>query len=143
MQKFLIPVIIIILLLGAGGWYFYFRKQPEVASPITPINVLPQKQQIPPGEIKSNDTSKNAAVTNDFKIQIQGGEKLVLDKPVIASQYAIQTWSDENKGGQALLEYRSGQGWLLVTMGGGAWSVDDLMKLGVPQATAKQLLEVP
>lgn len=138
-----IILIIVVVVACAGGWYYYSLNNAPSGTPVgtqnnpgTPIIQVKQPEKV-------SEISKNKDVTNDFNVQINGGGRLTLDEPVVASQYAIQTWSDENKGGQALLHYKQGQGWVLITMGGGAWSVDDLTKLGVPQETAKELLKTP
>ena len=141
-MKKIIILVVVFILAGAGGWYYYsFKKTPSGQPSRIPNNPGSPVTQVKKSE-KVSEISINRDVVRDFNVQINNGDGLVLDEPVIASQYAIQTWSDENKGGQALLQYKQGQGWVLVTMGGGAWNVDDLTKIGVPQEIAKELLKV-
>ena len=66
---------------------------------------------------------------------------LNLGGTVIASTYALQAWNDGNGGGEAILKYSSSHGWQVISMGGGAASVSDLVTgLGIPQSIAEQLL---
>lgn len=136
MKKIIIIITTVAILAGAGAFYYYISTQKQTT---------PQKEEkgvviVNPVQAEPK-TNIDASVMSDFKLQISGSNKLTLDEPVVSSNYAIQTWSDENKGGQALLKYVPSQGWVLVTMGGGAWSVEDLTKVGVPKATAEQLLK--
>jgi hypothetical protein len=39
-----------------------------------------------------------------------------------------------------LLKYSSSKGWVLMSLGGGEWAVDDLVEEGVPEPTAEQLI---
>lgn len=134
-----IIILLIILGVSAGAWFLYTKKQKDVVPPQKgPSGSLPAILGTP--QTSGNNT--NSDVTKDFNIQINGGESLVLDKPIISENYALQNWSDQNKGGQALLKYNQSQGWVLITMGGGAWSVSDLIKVGVPKAIAEQLLGI-
>jgi hypothetical protein len=59
----------------------------------------------------------------------------------VSSMYALQDWGNEYSGGEALFEYRGEDGWRLVSMGGGVWSVEGLIAIGVPASDAKRLLE--
>lgn len=139
MKKILL--ILIIIAVGAGGWFLYTTKIKEVPSTTTdptPITVVAPEPSIP----KNNSSSRNEYdVSKDFKFQIQNEDKINLENPVVSGEYALQNWSDENKGGQALLKYKEGKGWILISMGGGAWSVSDLVQLGVSASSAKDLLK--
>lgn len=79
-------------------------------------------------------------IAQSFRGQIQNASLITLRGTTIVSTYALQEWGDENKGGQALLEYSPSQGWVLISMGGGAWSVSSLTQIGVPQLIAEQLV---
>lgn len=133
-----IIILLVVLGVATGGWFLYTKKQKEgVSIPQESSTSVPTNS----GILQVREKPADSDVTKDFNIQISNGKNLILDKPVISSNYAIQTWSDENKGGQALLKYDPTRGWVLLTMGGGAWSVEDLTKLGVPKEVAVQLLK--
>ncbi len=67
-------------------------------------------------------------------------EHMNFGRTAVAHPYALQTWSDQNTGGEALLEQASSTGWSLVSYGGGAWDVLGLMEQGVPRANAELLV---
>lgn len=92
---------------------------------------IPNQQQI---------VGTQPEIAQSFRGQIQNADLITLRGTTIVSTYALQEWGDENKGGQALLEYNSSQGWILISMGGGVWSVSSLVQIGVPQLIAEQLV---
>ena len=56
-------------------------------------------------------------------------------------RYSILPWGTSNEGGQALFRYDSSKGWVLLSGGGGVWTVSSLVSdMGVPQAIAEQLV---
>jgi hypothetical protein len=63
-------------------------------------------------------------------------------RTTVSGSYALQSWGGDVTGGAALLRYdRASNKWLIVETGGGAWSHSELVKMGVPQATATDLME--
>lgn len=86
-------------------------------------------------------SSTTQDVNQDFTAQIQNAGAINLENAVIVSDYALQNWGDENKGGQALLKFDTSTGkWNLLSMGGGAWDVDSLVAEGVPASVAEELI---
>lgn len=60
---------------------------------------------------------------------------------VVVDIYALQTWTGNHTGGEALLKFDTSQNkWIIVDPGGGAWSIDGLVAAGVPRDTATALL---
>jgi hypothetical protein len=90
----------------------------------------------------SVDSAKQA-VQSAFKNKIVPNDKdnTKLRQTVIAGDYALQVWGSDVMGGEALLKYDAAQArWVVLAMGGGAWSVDGLVDEGVPRAAATTLL---
>lgn len=139
MKKILVITGVLVAIVSGATYYFLVYKNQKVTTPIT-LEEKPTTQTTSPIQ-RDISPATNNAVSRDFKTQIQTNESLVLEKPVTASNYALQNWNDENKGGQALLKYNPSQGWVLLTMGGGAWAVSDLIDYGVPRDIAKQLVD--
>lgn len=69
-------------------------------------------------------------------------EGLSLDTIRVVENYAISVWYDENMGGVALYQQTGSGSWELLLSDGGAWTVEDLVILGVPQTIAERLLGV-
>lgn len=82
----------------------------------------------------------NQKVAENFSQQIQNSNFITLSGTVIISDFALQVWGDENKGGQALLKYDKFTGWRLISLGGGVWSEKDLIDFGVPSTVANRLV---
>ena len=84
-------------------------------------------------------------VASDFLSQLgdAGPRGITLDKLTVVNGYALQNWSDENTGGQALLKFSPSTGtWVLVVNTGGALDVDELVtNYGVPRAVAALLVK--
>lgn len=139
MKKILTITCILVALVSGATYYFLVYKNQEVSTPIT-LQEKPTTQIAPPVQ-RDISLLKDNIVSRDFKTQIIMNESLVLENPVISSNYALQNWNDENKGGQALLKYNPSQGWVLVSMGGGVWGVSDLVDVGVPRDIARQLVD--
>jgi hypothetical protein len=89
-------------------------------------------------------SSSKVTVASDFLSQLDNAmaRALTLGKLTVVDGYALQNWSDENMGGQALLRFSPSSGtWVLVSMGGGAWDADSLAAEGVPRAVAALLVK--
>ncbi|GAC1659691.1 MAG: hypothetical protein NVS4B13_05290 [Candidatus Elarobacter sp.] len=52
--------------------------------------------------------------------------------------YALVEWTGGHAGGQGAFRRRGGR-WCVLTNGGGAFSIDDLVQYGVPRANAQRL----
>jgi len=79
-------------------------------------------------------------IANSVLAQIENKDFITLKGTTVVSLYALQIWGDKNKGGEALLKYDASKGWVLVSMGGGAWGVASLVEFGVPKLIAEQLI---
>lgn len=87
-------------------------------------------------------SARPTTVASDLLSQLgdDGPRDLTLDKLTIVDGYALQNWSTEHTGGQALLRFSPSSGtWVLVNMGGGAWEVDTLVSMSVPRTIASLL----
>ena len=130
MKKILLITFILIFILGIS--FFFMRKKDVAVTPVGGTISLPSRL---PGAVDSTH------ISSDFKTQIKNVDQIVVETPVVSSGYALQTWSDENKGGQALLKYTPSKGWVIVTMGGGVWNVAGLVSYGVPYTDAQKLIK--
>ncbi len=64
-----------------------------------------------------------------------------LGNTAVVEEWALQKWVGDETGGEALLRYDSvSKAWVVVDVGGGAWSVDALVRAGVPESVAGSLL---
>jgi hypothetical protein len=103
-----------------------------------------QTTQTPLPEQPIGAFSQTSVVRNAFQSSIPANnpDNIKLRETVIADGYALQIWSGDVMGGQALLKYDTGsKRWVVVDLGGGAWSEDVLISFGVPRNTAQSLLE--
>lgn len=139
MKKILL-LILVLICIGFGIWFYYYKNNEGSSLQIreNPFS-LPFTPTTSSNPV-SSDSKNNPDVIRDFKNQITNSGLISLDNTVISGGYSLQSWHDENKGGEALLKYDQQQGWVLLSMGGGAWSVEDLLAAGVPYTTAKNLV---
>ena len=163
-MKTLMPIGIVVaaILIAWGIWLFVFSgKTTPVAGPtgntetsmpsiptepptgIPPSLQQPQptaQQQSKPVVVQQVPSPQDPTVAHAFMAQDNNGGLTTLGGTVIATPYALQIWGDEYMGGEALLKYATSTGWILVSAGGGEWTVDDLVAVGVPQTYAEQLV---
>lgn len=143
MNRYLTIFIGLVVIIGLGiGAMFFLRSIPapleEGSAPVsTPSNTTNSTVVVPAD--RSNE-SVRAAFQSEIAPYDDDHTKLY--KTVVVGEYAIQVWSGDNKGGQALLKYEVGQSqWVLISGGGGVWSLAGLVEMGVPQDTATALLQ--
>ncbi len=68
-------------------------------------------------------------------------DNIKLGRTAVTEEWALQDWVGDETGGEALLKYDAEtKVWVVVDSGGGAWSVEGLVQLGVPEAVAVSLL---
>lgn len=69
-------------------------------------------------------------------------DNIRMGNTVVSGEYALQLWTGDITGGQALLKYDTAQGqWVVVELGGGAWTAESLVELeGVPTDVAAALV---
>ncbi len=102
---------------------------------------------IPSGSFQDNTgtatQSAQQAIRSLFQTTIDHDDPdhVTLGQTVIVAGYALQLWSGDNTGGEGLLRYDVAKSqWVVITDGGGAWSVDGLVGFGVLRNTAESLL---
>lgn len=147
------PIIIIIVIVAIGlvAWSIWFSVYLQGSQNNESSNtgsslptILPSAQSQPQGgaaaPIQAISSPENSDVAKDFLSSMQNEGQVALGGTVVVSPYALQVWGDTNMGGEALLEYTSSTRWVLLSLGGGEWTVLSLMQEGVPLATAKQLI---
>lgn len=131
--------------IGFGIWFFISPKTPEQNN--TPNPTLPAAPMVTTTTVQNKtipdqqaSTGTQPVIAKSMTNQIQNSDLITLRGTVVASDYALQIWGDENKGGQALLRYDSSRGWVLMSLGGGEWSILSLTQIGVPQLVAEKLV---
>jgi len=128
--KILLIALFFLVLLGAILFkLFYSPSQPPQADTGTQFPIVTDTQSKEVNEVQAA-----------FLQQIDNADKINLANAKVVYPYALQNWNDENKGGQALLKFDSGKGWQLVNLGGGAWDVESLVAVGVPEDIAHSLI---
>lgn len=147
-----IAFLVVAALIVGGVWFFVLSgkpagtsvpsdtgsSQPIIIPPAQNTSGQPQPQKVSVQQIPS---PQDPAVAHDFSAKIQNSSAITLGGTVVVPPYALQIWGDENKGGEALLkEDPSGTTWNIVTLGGGEWTVGDLVGAGVPESYAEQLV---
>jgi hypothetical protein len=65
--------------------------------------------------------------------------QLVVEPIVVASDYAIAAWTQDDMGGRALLRRKGGEWAILLCSGDALKLADTLLKAGVPQSAAVAL----
>jgi hypothetical protein len=107
--------------------------------PSASLSVQSQTQSGASVPVQNVSSPENSEIAQDFLGGIQNAGQVALGGTVVVSPYALQIWGDTNTGGEALLEYTSST-WVLVSLGGGEWTVFSLMQEGVPLSIAEQLV---
>lgn len=136
--------LLLILLLASVGFGILFYYYKDTIDPGLPIQESPLSFPLTPTTSSNRvrvDSKNNPEISRDFKNQLANSGLVSLDNTTTSGGYALQAWHDENKGGEALLKYDQQQGWVLLSMGGGAWSAESLLTLGVPYSIAKDLVD--
>jgi hypothetical protein len=136
MNKFLFLILALIVVIACAIVYLLLNKaKTETVAPnLTtqlPIDLPPTSQTV-----SNEDEIMQVMISSasDFS-------DLSFSESTIVNNYALQVWSDENIGGEALLIYRAGTGWEIISFGGGAWDVENLVQQGVPIETAQELID--
>lgn len=149
MTRQIIITLVVLAVVGIAG--AYFLMQPP--APTTPAQ---QQTQTDTPNDSTNTTSQPSVTTpqpsttevNTVQSAFQSAlplgnpDHIKLYETAIVSGYAIQSWKGDTMGGEALLKYdAAARQWVVITHGGGAWSVDGLVGAGVPRDTATALLK--
>jgi len=140
MNRTLILLLALVMVVGAAvGMTLYLR------SASTPVSTTTTTQPVVtpitlPDTPPSQQTTQSVQAAFAQTIPASNPDNTKLTDSVISGNYALQVWKGDNYGGEALLKYDAGQGkWVVVTRGGGAWNIADLVAKGVPPATATAL----
>mgnify|MGYP001617913680 CR=1 FL=1 len=139
MNRYLVVFIALLLVVAAAvGAVLLLR--PGATAPAVPQQGMPQ----PISSTVSVPTDRSAgAAQTAFRREIAPyvTDNVRLQETVVVGDYALQVWSSDSMGGEALLRYDSSQSrWAFITAGGGSWSIDGLASAGVPKDTAAALL---
>jgi hypothetical protein len=139
MKKYLIIFFAVVLILLIVCLLIFSNASPQANS--TQQNSSSSQPSFPaPASVSAETTQNQTQVKTSFTHAIQNANEIQLYNTVVVMPYALQTWGDQNKGGESLLKYDSTTGWILLSMGGGAWDVPSLVSAGVPQSVAEQLV---
>ena len=145
------------MVLALGGlaifaWLVFFNssqppspQQGGTPNPVSSVSVTPNQQ--PNSRLQNLQQQPNNQAQRDvqaaFATQIPAGnpDNTKLYNTVIVDNYALQLWIGDNMGGEGLLKYDAATSkWAIVSGGGGAWNVEDLVLFGVPTTTATSLI---
>jgi hypothetical protein len=141
MNRITILLLTLLIVVGVAiGMTFYLRSSTPAQNQqgIAPVT-LPD---VPPPTLQLDSNSKEA-VQAAYKSELakHPGDNTKLYQTVISGDYALQLWSGNLMGGEALLKFDHTQGkWILIDGGGGVWSLYTLLLAHVPRATAMALL---
>lgn len=118
---------------NSSGVVLVQPKQPTIEQP-----ALAQKD---PAAVKQKgDEAFNAEVSGSSAITASSPSATIGKGVVVVSNYALYSWNAADSGGEALFMISSSGTWKLLSMGGGVWSAEGLVKFGVPSAIASQLV---
>ena len=135
----IIVILLIILVVAIGGAFIFFTRDqaPSATTEIPPSGTLPSVPQ--PNDASQSKDAVQAAF--ESAMAPYGSEHIQFLNTVIAGDYALQLWKGDTMGGEGLLQYEASQNnWNVITDGGGAWTLEDLVGAGVPQSSATVLL---
>jgi len=141
MNRTLILLLALVMVVGAAvGMTLYLRSASTPASTTTTTQPVVTPITLPDTPPPSQQTTQSVQAAFAQTIPASNPDNTKLTDSVISGNYALQVWKGDNYGGEALLKYDAGQGkWVVVTRGGGAWNIADLVAKGVPPATATAL----
>ncbi len=134
----ILVILLILVVLVGGGVALFLYKNAQVAPGTGGISNPVTLPSIP-----EPSSQTKAAVQSAFESEIApyNNDNVKLYDTAVVGSYALQLWRGTHTGGEGLLTYDSKKGgWVVITTGGGAWSVAGLVEAGVPQETASALL---
>jgi|GEM_PF-6599096 len=131
--------LLVLLLLFVGGWWFLSKDSVELPPSKTDI-VFPGTtgQSVSLSKPTQEDTAK---LENEFYAEVQDATNLTLSDIAISDGYAMAVYSDENVGGMAVFKKDTSGAWILLETDGGVFNLDFLVSLGIPEKTARALLD--
>jgi hypothetical protein len=137
----ILGLIALAVLVGAG-WYVSRPAEPAGPAPFGPVTT-PSANTYTATNGASATTQSKDAVRAAFAAWLAGKntDNITLQETVVAGLYALQAWTGDNTGGNALLKFDDSKGqWMVLDEGGGLWGVAGLMKFGMTKTTALILL---
>ena len=148
--------IAVLAALGFGAWSLVANLMPSSQEPSagTSANGFPDDTYIPypstgsgsPDDATSGTPAgtpegRAARAAYEAALSADNPDNIKAGQTVAVAGYALQLWTGDNTGGEALLKFDSAQNaWVIVDPGGGQWSLEGLMHAGVPQEAARALL---
>jgi hypothetical protein len=134
--------------LGFSAWFLLSDVAPSSGGPSadTGTNSFPDNTYIPypstaPGSSAGTPDEQAARAAYEAALSADNPDNIKAGQTVAVSGYALQLWTGDNTGGEALLKFDSAQNaWIILDPGGGEWSLEGLVGMGVPQETAQALL---
>jgi hypothetical protein len=132
-------ILVMILLIGGLAWWFLM---PSIAPtmPQQQVGTYPNSYGI---SIGSSPASAEQEVKITFEQeQAQGHpDNIKTGKTVVVDDWALQLWTGDIMGGEALYHFDTVKSkWVMVEFGGGSWSLEGLVFVGVPQKTAQAII---
>ena len=157
---YVVAAIAVLAALGFGAWSLLANLMPSSQGPSADpsANGFPDDTYIPypsTGSGSSGGTTSNtptdtpagtpegqaARAAYEAALSADNPDNIKAGQTVAVAGYALQLWTGDNTGGEALLKFNSAQNaWVIVDPGGGQWSLEGLMHAGVPQEAARALL---
>ena len=140
--------ILALALLGFGAWMMLRGTETAPQEPSGDVagGGFPSDTYIPypatsePGAPAGTPDEQAAKAAYEAALATDNPDNIKPGLTVAEGGYAIQQWSGDYTGGEALLKFDSAQGaWTIVDPGGGRWSLEGLVRIGVPEETARAL----
>ncbi len=91
-------------------------------------------------KVKSDSAVAKTTVAQLLSKVDKTTEQPIVRRTSVEGNYAIATWTWGEAGGQAILMKKQGR-WQVLSSGGGAVNVDTLKKVGIPEKTARILMQ--
>jgi hypothetical protein len=153
MNRSVVTLTIVVGLIGAIGItaMLYMARQSGPAQPV-PYGGNNPSYTNDTGTVSTGTTGSNNGSVADSQTK-EGAQAafvkswsadaghVTLGTTVLVGTFALQVWTADPMGGEALLKYdlKTGQ-WSVLSQGGGLWGVAALMKYGMDKTTALSLL---
>ena len=143
MNRYIIIAIVVLLIAGVAVIGFLLFTSPASPAPVTQQRAATPQQNTPSSTTSVSTSRSKEGVQSAFKSGVAPyvTDNLKLKETVISGDYALQAWSSDTMGGEALLYYDTDKGsWVFLTAGGGSWSLYGLIVAGVPNDVATALV---
>ena len=141
MKKLLI-ILFSVLLFSAVGVVLFLAlfKQGKREAPSIPQQIYFSSPSQQPSAAQEQKVLQDVSTT--FHESITDSTSLTITNVVVVDTYALAEWAGENTGGQVVFAYDSiSKTWKVILTDGGILEKSSLLKAGVPDDTATQLLK--